>query len=79
MDKVASLRTFVKVVDTRSFAEAGRQLRLSRSAVSKYVAELEQSPGGTASQSHDASRQSQRARANVFRARARSSFRDRRG
>jgi DNA-binding transcriptional LysR family regulator len=42
VDKVASLRAFVKVVETGSFAEAGRQLRLSRSAVSKYVAELEQ-------------------------------------
>ena len=45
MDKVASLRAFVKVVETGSFAGAGRQLRLSRSAVSKYVAELEQSLG----------------------------------
>jgi DNA-binding transcriptional LysR family regulator len=45
MDKVASLRAFVKVVETGSFAEAGRQLRLSRSAISKYVAELEQSLG----------------------------------
>jgi DNA-binding transcriptional LysR family regulator len=45
MDKVASLRAFVKVIETGSFAEAGRQLRLSRSAVSKYVAELEQSLG----------------------------------
>jgi DNA-binding transcriptional LysR family regulator len=45
MDKVAGLRAFVKVVETGSFAEAGRQLRLSRSAVSKYVAELEQSLG----------------------------------
>jgi len=42
MDKLASLRAFVKVVETGSFAEAGRQLRLSRSAISKYVAELEQ-------------------------------------
>ena len=45
MDKVASLRAFVKVVETGSFAEAGRQLRLSRSAISKYVAELERSLG----------------------------------
>jgi DNA-binding transcriptional LysR family regulator len=45
MDKVASLRAFVKVVETGNFAEAGRQLRLSRSAISKYVAELEQSLG----------------------------------
>ena len=45
MDKVASLRAFVKVVETGSFSEAGRQLRLSRSAISKYVAELEESLG----------------------------------
>jgi DNA-binding transcriptional LysR family regulator len=45
MDKVASLRAFVKVVETGSFAEAGRELRLSRSAVSKYVGELEESLG----------------------------------
>jgi DNA-binding transcriptional LysR family regulator len=45
LDKVASLRAFVKVVETGSFAEAGRQLRLSRSAISKYVAELEQNLG----------------------------------
>jgi len=35
----------VKVVETGSFTEAGRQLRLSRSAISKYVAELEHSLG----------------------------------
>jgi DNA-binding transcriptional LysR family regulator len=41
MDKLASLRAFAKVVELGSFSEAGRQLRLSRSAVSKYVADLE--------------------------------------
>ena len=45
MDKLASLRAFVKVVQLGSFSEAGRQLRLSRSAISKYVGELEQSLG----------------------------------
>jgi len=35
----------VKVVETSSFSEAGRRLRLSRSAVSKYVAELEEDLG----------------------------------
>src|SRR6478672_12658548 len=45
MDKLASLKAFVKVVETGSFSEAGRQLRLSRSAISKYVAELEESLG----------------------------------
>jgi DNA-binding transcriptional LysR family regulator len=45
MDKLSSLRAFVKVVETSSFSEAGRRLRLSRSAVSKYVAELEEELG----------------------------------
>src|SRR3954454_19389335 len=45
MDKLTSLRAFVKVVESGSFAEAGRQLRLSRSAISKYIGELEQSLG----------------------------------
>ncbi len=45
MDKVTSLRAFAKVVETGSFSEAGRQLRLSRSAISKYVGELEESLG----------------------------------
>ena len=45
MDKLSSLRAFVKVVELGSFSEAGRQLRLSRSAMSKYVGELEQSLG----------------------------------
>jgi len=45
MDKLTSLRAFVKVVETASFSEAGRRLRISRSAVSKYVAELEHDLG----------------------------------
>ncbi len=45
MDKVASLKAFVKVVETGSFSEAGRQLRLSRSAISKYIGDLEESLG----------------------------------
>lgn len=45
MDKLTSLRAFVKVVEAGSFSEAGRRLRLSRSAVSKYVAELEEDLG----------------------------------
>src|SRR5260370_11586626 len=45
MDKLTSLRAFVKVVELGSFSEAGRQLRLSRSAMSKYVSELEQELG----------------------------------
>jgi DNA-binding transcriptional LysR family regulator len=45
MDKLNSLRAFVKVVEAASFSEAGRRLRLSRSAVSKYVADLEEDLG----------------------------------
>jgi len=45
MDKLAGLRAFVKVVESGSFAEAGRHLRLSRSAISKYVGDLEESLG----------------------------------
>jgi DNA-binding transcriptional LysR family regulator len=45
MDKLASMRAFAKVVEHGSFSEAARALRLSRSAVSKYVIELEQELG----------------------------------
>jgi len=45
MDKLASLRAFVKVVEHGSFSEAARALRLSRSAVSKHVIDLEQDLG----------------------------------
>lgn len=45
MDKLASLRAFVNVVEMGSFAEAGRKLRLSRSAISKYVGDLERELG----------------------------------
>src|SRR5580658_11370918 len=45
MDKLASIRAFTRVVQQGSFAAAARELRLSRSAVSKYVIELEQELG----------------------------------
>jgi DNA-binding transcriptional LysR family regulator len=45
MDKLASMRAFTKVVQHNSFAAAARDLRLSRSAVSKYVIELEEELG----------------------------------
>jgi DNA-binding transcriptional LysR family regulator len=45
VDKLGSLKAFVKVVELGSFSEAGRQLRLSRSAVSKYIADLEDDLG----------------------------------
>jgi DNA-binding transcriptional LysR family regulator len=45
MDKLASLRAFTKVVELGSFSEAGRTLRLSRSAISKYISDLENELG----------------------------------
>jgi len=45
MDKLNSIRAFTKVVQHSSFAAAARDLRLSRSAVSKHVMELEQELG----------------------------------
>ena len=42
MDKLEAMTCFVKVVATGSYAEAGRSLGLTRSAVSKAVMELEQ-------------------------------------
>lgn len=45
MDKLSSIKAFTKVVDHGNFSEAGRELRLSRSAVSKYVIELERELG----------------------------------
>ena len=45
MDKLTSIRAFTKVVQHAGFAAAARELRLSRSAVSKYVIDLEQELG----------------------------------
>lgn len=45
MDKLAAMNAFVKVVALGSYAEAGRALGLTRSAVSKAVLELEQDLG----------------------------------
>jgi DNA-binding transcriptional LysR family regulator len=45
MDKLTSIRAFTKVVQHGSLAAAARDLRLSRSAVSKYVIDLEQHLG----------------------------------
>jgi DNA-binding transcriptional LysR family regulator len=45
MDKLTSIKAFTKVVQHGSFAAAARELRLSRSAVSKYVIDLEQDLG----------------------------------
>jgi DNA-binding transcriptional LysR family regulator len=45
MDKLSSMRAFVKVVEHGSFSDAARAIRLSRSAVSKHVMDLEQELG----------------------------------
>jgi DNA-binding transcriptional LysR family regulator len=45
MDKLEAMNAFVKVVALGSYAEAGRALGITRSAVSKAVMELEQSLG----------------------------------
>jgi DNA-binding transcriptional LysR family regulator len=45
MDKLVSMRAFAKVIEHGSFSTAGREMRLSRSAVSKYVIDLEQQLG----------------------------------
>jgi DNA-binding transcriptional LysR family regulator len=45
MDKLASIRAFTKIVEHGSFTKAARELKLSRSAVSKYVIELEEALG----------------------------------
>src|SRR4030095_4428868 len=45
MDKLISIRAFTKVVAHGSYSEAARELRLSRSAVSKHVSDLEQELG----------------------------------
>ena len=45
MDKLVSIRAFTKVVEQGGFAKAGRELHLSRSAISKYVIELEEELG----------------------------------
>jgi DNA-binding transcriptional LysR family regulator len=41
MDRLASMETFVRVVETGSFSGAARQLRVGQPAVSKTVAQLE--------------------------------------
>jgi DNA-binding transcriptional LysR family regulator len=45
MDKLTSIKAFTRVVQHGSFAAAARELRLSRSVISKYVIELEQELG----------------------------------
>src|SRR5260370_32938239 len=46
MDRLASMETFIRVVETGSFSGAARQLRVGQPAVSKTVAQLENYLGG---------------------------------
>src|SRR5258707_8670899 len=41
MDRLTSMETFIRVVETGSFSGAARQLRVGQPAVSKTVAQLE--------------------------------------
>jgi DNA-binding transcriptional LysR family regulator len=45
MDRYLALEAFVRVAEARSFAEAARQLRVSRSVISERVQQLEQFVG----------------------------------
>jgi len=45
MDRLASMETFVRVVETGSFSEAARQLRVGQPAVSKTIAQIEERLG----------------------------------
>jgi DNA-binding transcriptional LysR family regulator len=45
LDRLTALRTFVLVAEHRSFAEAARRLRISPTAASRGIADLEQSLG----------------------------------
>jgi DNA-binding transcriptional LysR family regulator len=47
MDRFEALRTFVAVADHRSFAEAARRLRISPTAASRAIADLEKTLGVT--------------------------------
>jgi len=45
METIAGLRTFARVVEAGSFSEAGRQLSVAPSSVSRQINELEDSLG----------------------------------
>jgi DNA-binding transcriptional LysR family regulator len=42
MDRLINMKTFVKVVEAGSFAEAGRRSHLSKAVVSKRINQLEE-------------------------------------
>ena len=45
LDKIGSIRTFLAVVEAKSFSEAARRLSVSAAAVSKAIARLESNLG----------------------------------
>lgn len=45
MNRLAAMEAFVRVIDTGSFTAAGRQLRIGQPAISKIIAQLEESVG----------------------------------
>jgi DNA-binding transcriptional LysR family regulator len=45
MDRLAAMQAFVRVMETGSFSEAARQLRLGQPAISKSIAQLEERLG----------------------------------
>ncbi|TCR92705.1 DNA-binding transcriptional LysR family regulator [Rhizobium sp. BK376] len=45
LDRMAAMETFVRVVETGSFSEAARQLRVGQPAISKTIAQLEERLG----------------------------------
>lgn len=45
MDRLAAMRTFVRVVDTGSFSGAAKHLNIGQPTVSKSIAQLERWPG----------------------------------
>jgi DNA-binding transcriptional LysR family regulator len=47
MDTIAAIRVFVRVVEAGSFSEAGRQLGLAPSSVSRQIADLEEQLAAT--------------------------------
>jgi len=47
MDRFLSIEAFVRVAQTQSFAEAARQLRVSKSVVTTRVQQLEEMLGGS--------------------------------
>jgi DNA-binding transcriptional LysR family regulator len=54
MDRLASMETFIRVVETGSFSGAARQLRVGQPAVSKTVAQLKAISGSSCSRTRRA-------------------------